>query len=78
MLLQRCTPQGQKIGVLVVGGAPTDNIEYSLIKKQFECIAEYLNWDIRFCKTYYATEKDDLAKNSAAIEEIKKLGATVE
>ena len=81
LVIDKCYCKGallkaKKIGVLVVGGAPTDNIEYSLIKQQFECIAEYLNWDIRFYKTYYATEKDDLAKNSAAIEELKKLSAT--
>lgn len=69
--------KGKKIGVLVVGGAATDNVEYSLIKKQFECIAEYLNWDILFFKNYYATGKDELAGNSAAIEELKELGASI-
>jgi multimeric flavodoxin WrbA len=69
--------KGKKIGVLVVGGAPTDNVEYTLIKKQFECIAAYLNWDIRFYKDYCANGKDEIAKNSAAIEELKKLGASM-
>lgn len=69
--------KGKKIGVLVVGGAATDNVEYSLIKKQFECIAEYLNWNILFFKKYYATGKNELAGNSAAIEELKELGASI-
>ena len=70
--------KGKKIGVVVVGGAATDNVEYTLIKKQFECIAAYLNWDIRFYKDYCATGRDELAGNSAAIEELKELGASME
>ncbi|MQM72082.1 MAG: flavodoxin family protein [Eubacteriaceae bacterium] len=69
---------GKKIGVLVVGGAPTDHVEYKLIRKQFECMAQMLKWDIRFYKDYCANEKEDLAKNSAAIEELKQLSAAVE
>jgi multimeric flavodoxin WrbA len=68
--------KGKKIGVLVVGGAPTDNVEYALIRKQFECMASYLNWDILFYKDYSANKKDELAGNSAVIEELKKLGET--
>lgn len=69
--------KGKKVGVLVVGGAPTTDEEYALIRKQFECIASFLNWEILFYKNYSATEKDELAQNSAVVEELKKLGAEI-
>lgn len=83
LVIDKCYCRGallkeKKIGVLVVGGASTDNVEYALIRKQFECIAAYLNWDIRFYKDYCANGKDDLAGNSAAIEELKHLGKSME
>lgn len=67
--------KGKKVGVIVVGGSPVDNIQYELIQKQFECMASYLSWDLQFQKSYYANAKDDLAKNETAVEELKGLGA---
>ncbi|MGI6735903.1 MAG: flavodoxin family protein [Anaerovoracaceae bacterium] len=69
--------RGKKVGVLVVGGAATDNEEYTLIRKQFACIAAYLNWEILFYKDYCATGKNELAENPAALRELKKLGAEI-
>ena len=66
--------KGKQVGIIAVGGSPTDNEQYTLIKKQFECMAQFLNWDIKFYKAYYASKKDDLAHNEAAINEIKALG----
>ena len=31
--------KGKKIGLIVVGGSPVDNIQYELIRKQFDCMA---------------------------------------
>lgn len=65
--------KGKKIGTIVIGGASTDSVQYELINKQFECMAQFLNWDIVFAKAYSANGLKDLADNPAAIEEIKGL-----
>lgn len=67
--------KGKKVGVIAIGGSPTTNVQYELIRKQFECIKDYLGWDIVFSKSYYATDIDELAGNTAAIEELKAAGA---
>ena len=65
--------KGKKIGTIVIGGASTDSIQYELINKQFECMAQFLNWDIVFSKSYSANGLKDLAGMSEAIEELKNL-----
>ena len=67
----------KKIGVIVVGGSPIDNIQYELIRKQFECMASYLSWDVLFQKSYYANGKDELAKNVEAMEELENIGREI-
>lgn len=67
--------KGKKAGVIVVGGSPVDNIQYELICKQFNCMADYLSWNMLFQKSYYANARDELAKNETAIRELEKLGA---
>lgn len=69
--------KGKKIGAIIVGGSPVEEEQYDLIRRQFACIAEYLQWDILFHKDYFATEKDDLVKSETAITEIKALGANL-
>ena len=69
--------KGKKVGFIVVGGASTDNIQYELIGKQFECMAEYLSWDILFSKSYSANGKDELAENADVMEELETLGKNV-
>lgn len=64
----------KKVGLVLCAGAPTDDIEYELIKKQFDEMAEYLEWDMQFFKSFYASGKDELANNPAALSEMKKLG----
>lgn len=66
--------KGKKVGILVVGGSPEDSIQYELIRKQFECMAEYLDWSILFYHGYYASAKNDLAGNERAIAEITEEG----
>ena len=66
--------KGKKVGVIVVGGSPVDNIQYELIQKQFECMAGYLSWEMLFQKSYYATAKDEMSKNAAAMKELEELG----
>lgn len=66
--------KGKKAGLIVVGGSPVDSIQYELIRKQFDCIADYLAWDMLFQKSYYANEADDLAKDTDAMKELEELG----
>lgn len=66
--------KGKKVGVIVVGGSPVENIQYELIRKQFQCMADYLSWDLLFHKSYYATGKTELSKNEAAVAELVQLG----
>lgn len=69
--------KGKKIGVIVVGGSPLDNVQYQLIQSQFTCMAQYLSWDVLFHESYYATAKDELARNIEAIQKLEKLGRSV-
>ena len=69
--------KGKKAGVIVVGGSPVDNIQYELIRKQFECMADYLSWELLFHKSYYANAKDELAKNENAVKELEMLGKRI-
>ncbi len=67
--------KGKKVGTLVVGGAPVDNVQYELIRKQFECMAEYLSWEIVFQKSYQAYDRGDLEKQGEVLAELEKIGA---
>lgn len=82
LVIDKCYCKGaylkdKKVGIIAVGGSGTDNLQYTLIKQQFECIAKYLSWDILFYKPYSASDRDDLAKDTAAIFELKSLGSTL-
>lgn len=64
----------KKVGVIVVGGSPVDNVQYELIRKQFECMGSYLSWDILFQKSYYANARDELGKDEEIIQELENIG----
>lgn len=66
--------KGKKVGIIAIGGSPTDNEQYRLIYRQFVCISEYLGWEILFHKDYSASTKMDLAGDVAALAELKKVG----
>ena len=79
MVIDKCYCKGallksKKVGIIVVGGAETDDKQYKLIKSQFDCISEYLAWDILFYNAYSATKTDDLANNESSIRELEHLG----
>ncbi len=69
--------KGKDVGFIVIGGAPTDNVQYELINKQFECMAQYLNWNIKFSKKYSANAVNDLADNSEVISGLKEEGSRI-
>lgn len=49
-------------------------VQYELINKQFDCMADYLSWDMLFQKSYYASEKTDLAKDENSLKELEDIG----
>ena len=73
----RCTKfkGNKKIGTVVIGEAELDDPEYEIIRKQFECIAEYLEWDIAFAKSIAAGKPKDLAGDEETLAELEALGA---
>ena len=78
--VEACRSIGFKINhswlsvVVLCAGAPADDVEYELIKKQFEEMCEFLAWDLDFYKAFYATEKDEIANNADALAEMKAIG----
>ena len=68
----------KKVGIIVIGGAPVGDKQYDLIKSQFDCIADYLAWNILFYKPYSANGKDELAKDAEAMKEFEELGKALE
>ncbi len=69
--------KNKKVGVLVVGAAPTGSIQYDLIDKQFQCMADYLSWNVLFMKSYSASDRTDLSNNAEAVAELKELGKRI-
>lgn len=53
---------------------PTDDVEYELIKRQFDEMCRYLGWNIDFFKKFYAVEKNAIAHNTEALAEVKAVG----
>ena len=82
LIIDKCYCKGlhlknKKVGVLVVGAAPVGNIQYELIDKQFQCMADYLSWDVLFMKSYSASDRADLSNSEDAIAELKELGSNL-
>lgn len=69
--------KGKKVGVLIVGGSPVEAKQYSIIRDQFECIKNYLDWKILFYRDYYAAGAEDLKNNTDAINELTCLGQSI-
>lgn len=70
--------KNKKVGVLVVGADSVDSIQYELIHKQFQCMADYLSWNMLFQKSYSASDRADLSHNADAIAELKELGRNLQ
>ena len=67
----------KKVGIIAIGEADQEDIQYELIAKQFEAICGYLGWEITFCNTYTAAAVGDLAANENAMAEIEGLWKTI-
>ena len=82
LIIDKCYCKGlllknKKAGILVVGAAPVGSIQYELIDKQFQCMADYLSWDVLFMKSYSASDRADLNNSEDAIAELKQLGSSL-
>lgn len=82
LVIDKCYSKGallkdKDIGLIVIGGEKTDDIQYELIKKQFECMAKFLKWNIKFYKKYSAKKTTDLLNNKEAILELEELGKSI-
>lgn len=69
--------KGKKAGIITIGGAPTDNVQYELISKQFKCMADYLGWEIMFDMAFSANGTSDLAGNTEALSKFENAGKSL-
>ncbi|MFA6914473.1 MAG: flavodoxin family protein, partial [Endomicrobiia bacterium] len=65
--------QSKKIGVVAIGGAVLQDREYGLIKEQFDCICDYLKWEVAFYKPISAYEAGTVVYNDETIKELSEL-----
>ena len=82
LIIDKCYCKGmhikdKKVGVLVVGAALVGSTQYELINKQFQCMADYLSWDMLLMKSYSASDRADLSNNTEDIDELKELGSNL-
>ena len=63
----------KKIGTIVIGGAELSDPEYEIIQKQFQCICDYMGWEIAFAKSYAANKPADLKGDETILAEIEGL-----
>ncbi len=82
LVIDKCYCKGQylngkKVGILIIGAASVGSIQYELINKQFDCIADYLSWNVLFRKAYSAYGRTDLSHNEEAISELKAIGGNL-
>lgn len=62
----------KKIGLITVGAAELSDEEYDIIKRQFKCICEYLNWNFVGNIDISAYEKGDVLKDATKVNELKE------
>ena len=79
LIIDKCYCRGnllknKQVGTITIGAADTSNIQYELINKQFECIANYLSWNLLFQKNYSEWGKTDLSNDEKALKELEELG----
>lgn len=60
----------KKVGVVAIGASDVENPQYRLIREQFECISEYLNWDMKFSLSFSASEPGDILNINNLNEQI--------
>ncbi len=69
--------QKKKFGVIAIGEASLDDLEYKLISSQFECICNYFGWSLIFNKSICAFEAGDLTEDKIQLQELESLGVSI-
>jgi len=62
-LISKPGKKEKKIGIIAIGQDTLDGPQYELISRQFQCIGEYMEWDLVIDKSICANELEDV-KNS--------------
>lgn len=63
----------KKIGLIKVGGASTDAKQYQIITDQFDCIANFLEWEIVFDENFSAYAVGDILQQTDALKKCETL-----
>lgn len=63
----------KQVGVVAVGAAETTDRQYELIRGQFECITEFLGWELIFCESASAWQRGELAADATRMASFKEL-----
>jgi len=71
--LIRKAKQNKKIGLVAIGEADLDDREYALIKEQFQCICDFLGWNLQFSQSISAGEAGAISKDPDKIKELGEL-----
>lgn len=69
--------QKKKFGVIAIGEASLDDLEYKLISSQFECICNYFGWSLIFNKSICAFEAGDLTEDKIQLQELESLSVYI-
>ena len=65
----------KRLGIVAVGAAETTDPEYELISRQFQCICEFLGWDLVLDQSIAAEGVNALAGNAAELSVLESAGA---
>jgi multimeric flavodoxin WrbA len=63
----------KKIGTVIIGAGDTSDPQYRIIREQFECICDYLGWEIVFSYAAGAQEAGEIMKNKDETALLKEL-----
>lgn len=77
MYCRAANMKGKKIGTIIIGEDAVEALQYKLVKQQFECIADYLEWEQKFHLWFSAENVGDLDEQAEAIAKIKEAAAAL-
>lgn len=60
----------KQLGIVAIGAESLTDIQYSLIRQQFSCIAKHLNWELVFSLSFSAFEPGEIEKDQNALDEV--------
>ena len=69
--------KNKKYGIVSVGGANLNNIQYELISKQFQSIAGFLSWENILDESESAHDENDIRNNEKTMEKYLTIGQNI-